>query len=125
MKTSSYAPLILRVGLVFVFIWFGVTQLLDQTMWVSLIPAPVIALTGLSAKTLVMINGGFEVIMAILLALGIRVRLVAALLFLHMFAIIGDLGLNAIAVRDIGLMVALLSMAFAGSDEFCLGYKTT
>lgn len=116
---QKYAPTILRLGLVFVFIWFGLTQLLDQTMWVSLIPAGLTKATGISAETFVIINGVFEVFMATLLAFGIRVRLVASLLFLHMFAIIGSLGLNAIAVRDIGLMLAILSVAFTGPDEYC------
>lgn len=116
---QKYAPTILRLGLVFVFIWFGLTQLLDQSMWTSLIPTGLTKATGINAETFVIINGTFEVFMAVLLAFGIRVRLVAALLFLHMFAIIGDLGLNAIAIRDIGLMLALLSVSFYGPDECC------
>ena len=116
----KYAQLILRAGLSFVFLWFGLNQTLDQSMWVSLIPDSIVSLTGLSAKTIVICNGVFEVVMAILLVLGIRVRVVALLLVLHMFTIIWDLGLNAIAVRDIGLMFALLSVAFAGPDDYCL-----
>lgn len=116
----KYASVILRAGLSFVFIWFGLNQILDQSMWVSLIPPSIVSLTGLSAKTLVIFNGVFEVVMAVLLVLGIRVRIVALLLFVHMIAIIGELGLNAVAIRDIGLMFALLSVAFRGPDDYCL-----
>ncbi len=115
---KKYAPTVLRLGLVFVFLWFGINQLISQSMWLSLIPKSVISLTGLSAKTLVICNGIFEVVMATLLAFGIRIRIVASLLFLHMFGIIGSLGMNAIAIRDIGLMFALLSVAFQGADEY-------
>ncbi len=116
----KYSSLILRAGLSFVFLWFGFNQIMDQSSWTSLIPSFVTGLTGLTAKTVVIFNGVFEVVMAVLLVLGVRVRIVASLLFLHMVAIIGDLGLNAIAVRDIGLMFALLSIAFTGQDQYCL-----
>lgn len=120
----KYAQLILRAGLSFVFLWFGLNQILDQSMWVSLIPSRIVSLSGLSAETIVIFNGAFEVVMAVLLVLGIRVRVVAILLVLHMFTIVWDLGLSAIAVRDIGLMFALLSVAFAGPDDYCLRGST-
>lgn len=117
---SKYAPLILRVGLASVFIWFGLNQFIDQSMWVSFIPASITNMTGISAETLVVLNGIFEVFMASLLSFGIYTRLVASLLFVHMFAIIGDVGLSAIGVRDVGLMFALLSIAFYGPDEYSI-----
>ena len=59
---------------------------------------------------------------ASLLAFGIWTRCVASLLFLHMFAIIADVGLSPIGIRDIGLMFALLSVAFFGSDEYSISH---
>lgn len=115
---AKYAPVILRSGLAFVFIWFGLSQLLDQSMWVSLIPESIVSLTGLSAKTLVIFNGAFEVVLAVLLAFGVRIKIVAGLLFLHMVGIIGSLGLNAVAIRDIGLTFGLLSVFFQGADAY-------
>lgn len=117
---KKYAPVIIRLGLVFVFIWFGLNQLLDQAMWVSLIPAGIVKATGISAEMFVILNAVFELCMAGLLAFGIQTRIVASLLFVHMFAIIGDLGLTAVGVRDVGLMFALLSVAFQGADEYSL-----
>jgi uncharacterized membrane protein YphA (DoxX/SURF4 family) len=118
MKSQQYAALILRQGLAFTFLWFGLTQLFDQSMWVSFIPDALVKATNISPEIFVILNGVFEVFMATLLAFGIRTRVVASLLFVHMFAIIGDLGLTAIAVRDIGLMFALLASAFFGLDDF-------
>lgn len=120
MNIQKYAPVIIRLGLVFVFIWFGLNQLLDQAMWVSLIPSGLTKATGISAEIFVILNAVFELCMAGLLAFGIQTRIVASLLFVHMFAIIGDLGLTAVGVRDIGLMFALLSVAFQGTDEYSL-----
>ncbi len=120
MNIQKYAPVIIRLGLVFVFIWFGLNQLLNQSTWTSLIPDGLIKATGISASTFVVLNAMFELFMAGLLAFGIQTRIVASLLFVHMFAIIGDLGLTAVGVRDVGLMFALLSVAFQGTDEYSL-----
>lgn len=117
-KVRTLAPVVLRYGLVFVFVWFGTSQLLDQTMWLRLIPAWLTNLTGMSAATIVMLNGTFEIIAAILLAFGIKIRIVAFLLFLHLISIVVDLGLNATAVRDIGLIFAALSVSLHGADEY-------
>lgn len=115
---SDCAPVVLRYGLVFVFVWFGISQLVDQARWVSLIPEFVTEMTGLSASTFVIINGSFEILAAILLAFGIQIRIVAGLLALHMFTIVIDLGLTAVGVRDIGLVFACLSVALHGADKY-------
>jgi uncharacterized membrane protein YphA (DoxX/SURF4 family) len=122
MNKKDCAPVVLRIGLSFIFLWFGLTQLFDQSAWVSFIPEFVTKSTGLSAETFVIFNGIFEVFFASLLAFGIWTRLVASLLFIHMFAIIADVGLSPIGIRDIGLMFALLSVAFFGSDKHSISH---
>lgn len=114
---KSYAPVILRLGLCFVFLWFGTSQIIDQTMWTGLIPDYAMNLSGMSAKSLVMVNGIFEVVAAVLLAIGVFVRPVAFLLGLHLIGIIAELGLTPIGVRDIGLMIATFSIALYGPDR--------
>jgi uncharacterized membrane protein YphA (DoxX/SURF4 family) len=118
MKISSYAPVVVRLGLTFVFIWFGASQIMNQAMWTSLIPSYATDLTGLSASTVVLINGILEVVLAVLLAFGIRIRIVATLLALHLIGIIGTVGLNGVGIRDIGLMLAMFSVALHGADEY-------
>lgn len=115
---KSYAPVVVRLGLTFVFVWFGASQILSQTMWTSLIPSYATEFTGLSAATLVLSNGIMEVVLAILLAFGIRIRIVATLLALHLIGIIGTVGLSAVGIRDIGLMLAMFSVALHGADEY-------
>jgi hypothetical protein len=56
--------------------------------------------------------------MAVLLSFGIWIRLVAILLSLHLLMIIGDLGLTAVGVRDVGLLIAMMSVFFHGSDDY-------
>jgi uncharacterized membrane protein YphA (DoxX/SURF4 family) len=118
MNYKKYSPVILRLGLAMVFIWFGTNQLLNQAMWIGLIPKSLVSATGISAATFVILNGIFEIVMAVLLACGIKIRIVAILLCLHLLTIIGDLGINAIGARDIGLFFAMLSVAAHGADEY-------
>lgn len=120
MYTQSYTSYILRLGLGFVFLWFGFSQLFDQSTWVSFIPTALTTATGISASTFVIVNAMFEIFCASLLVFGIYTRVVASLLFVHMIAIVADVGLGPIGIRDIGLMVALFSIALQGKDEYSL-----
>ena len=115
---KKLSPVILRLGLAMVFVWFGTNQLLDQGMWTRLVPVSLVSMTGLTAVTIVKLNGIFELIMATLLAFGICIRVVAWLLVLHLISIIYQLGLSAVGIRDIGLMVGMLSVAFHGADAY-------
>ena len=113
---KTYAPVVLRIGIALVFMWFGYHQLVNQAMWISLIPHWAIAITGMSAGTLVIANGVFEVLMSLLLIFGYRLRTVGILLSLHLLMIICDIGLSAIGVRDAGLLFATIAIALYGAD---------
>ncbi|MGC9610838.1 MAG: DoxX family membrane protein, partial [Minisyncoccia bacterium] len=108
-------PLVLRLGIAAVFMWFGVSELLNPAQWVGFIPGWATASFGLSAGILVVLNGLFEIVAAILLALNVLSRWVALLLSLHLFIIVGEVGLGPIGVRDFGL--AIMALAFAMLDE--------
>jgi uncharacterized membrane protein YphA (DoxX/SURF4 family) len=117
MTSKSIAPIILRVGLAIVFLWFGLSEVIHPGMWVSYIPTWLVTLTHLQVTTIVIINGSFEILMALLLAFGIWTRWVALLLLLHMIGIVADVGLSAVGIRDVGLAFGLLSIVFQGHDE--------
>ncbi len=118
--------LILRLSLAFVFLWFGFSQWSDAALWVSFVPAWMTNF--INAGTLVYLNGTFEIIAGIMLALGILPRLVAVLLGLHLLFISLSIGLtSATGVRDIGLALATISLSLIGTDPFvlfCKGDKT-
>lgn len=123
-KLSSYAPLVLRLGLAAVVAWFGISQISDTESWADIVPAWAVSYSHLSALTIVHLNGWFEVVAAALLALGVGVRWVGLLLSLHLLVIASDFGLSSpTGVRDFGLAIALLSIFFAGQDQYCLDYK--
>lgn len=114
--------LILRLSLAFVFLWFGFSQWSDAALWVSFVPAWMTNI--INAGTLVYLNGTFEIIAGIMLALGILPRLVAALLGLHLLFISLSIGLtSATGVRDIGLALATISLSLIGTDPFVLFCK--
>lgn len=122
MKTPSHTGLfIIRIGLAFVFLWFGLSQLVSPDQWTAFVPAWATGM-GITAHTLVLVNGIIEVVAGILLAFGLLVRPVGILLGIHLFIIATSLGLTAVGVRDFGLAIAIFGLGIGGSDEFGLGY---
>lgn len=122
-KLSSYAPLVLRLGLAGVVAWFGTSQVLNPNSWVNVVPAWAVDMSGMSKLTIIQLNGWFEIVTASLLALGIYARWVALVLSVHLFVIAFSFGRSATGIRDFGLSFALLSIFLTGQDEYCLDYK--
>lgn len=116
-RTKEYAPVLVRIGMSAVFLWFGISQLLQPKNFIGYLPA--FLLEG-PANAFVMINGGFEVALGTMLVLGIYVRPVALLLGLHLMVIMINVGYNEIGVRDFGLMVATFTIFLWGEDKWCL-----
>ena len=108
--------LILRFGLAAVFLWFGYSQLSDAANWTSWVPAWASSLTHLPGTTIVLANGLFEVVFGSLLVLGLWLRGAAILLALHLALITFEIGLNEIGVRDFGLTMATIALAFLATD---------
>ncbi|MDD5357028.1 MAG: DoxX family protein [Candidatus Pacebacteria bacterium] len=119
---KKYAPLVLRVGISLVVLWFGFQQLLHPQMWVRILPAWTASLP-FTPLTLIAINSWFEIIFGLALLVGFQTRIVAFLVALHIFHIAYTLGYGAVGVRDFGLGMAALSMAMGEPNELSLdGY---
>lgn len=119
-KMKSFAPVVVRVGIALVILWFGSQQLIDAGPWTGLIPAWATGISGLLATTLVTLNGVSEIIIGILLLLGIFTRIVGLLSALHLTLITFVVGYNGIGVRDFGLAMAAFSTFLYGKDRLCL-----
>jgi len=118
-KLTPFAPVVLRITLSIVYLWFGISQITRPEMWTTIVPSWAI-LPGMSADVIVHLNGYFEIIAGILLVLGIAVRPVALLLFLHMLPIVYSMGLGAIGIRDFGLSFATFAVFLYGADRYSL-----
>ncbi len=118
-KYSGYAPAVLRVGLAIVILWFGVSQVMDQDIWIGYLP-PFVFNLPVAPETFVMINAISEIILGLLLITGLWVRPVAGLLAIHLLGITVSLGYNEIAVRDFGLMAGMVAVMLHGADEWCV-----
>jgi uncharacterized membrane protein YphA (DoxX/SURF4 family) len=138
-KYKAYSPIVVRIALALVFLWFGISQLVNPESFIGYIPqwlvphAPVMQhshplqfmhnIPHPGIHFTIMANGIFETIFGTLLLLGLFTRISALLLSLHLAIITFGLGYNDIAVRDFGLALATFSIALHGKDKFCLDNK--
>ncbi len=119
----KYSPVIVRVGISLVFLWFGASQILTPEDFTSFLPKFMSA-TGISPINLIHFNGAFEIIFGILLLLGLFTRLISLALGVHILIIAVNLGgLNQLSVRDLGLTFATFSIILAGPDMLSLDNK--
>jgi len=118
MPRHDFGQVLLRGGLVALFLWFGLSQIAAPAEWIAWVPTWTAAFA--PAQTLVMLNGAFEVILGLALAAGFLTRWVALLLALHLFLIAFEVGYNDIGVRDFALGVATLSLFFFEPDQFTI-----
>jgi len=115
LKMRNAGIVLLRLGMVFVFLWFGIQQLTNPSSWVGFVPSFVDSLVG--AEKIVFINGLFEILASILLLLNIYTRPVALLLAIHLGGIAVTLGFTPIGVRDMGLTIATLAVCLTSSHN--------
>ncbi len=116
---KKYAPLVLRIAIACVVLWFGWQQIAHPTNWVRVLPPWTHSLP-IASLSLIAINGWFEIIFGLALLVGFYTRFVALILALHIFDIAYTLGYGAIGVRDFGLAVAALSIAMGEAGELSL-----
>jgi len=121
MKIKEYSPIVLRIGISLVFIWFGLTNIFSDDL-LAYLPQFAYSLF-LQPRTILIINGIFETVFGFFLLIGFFTRVSSFLLTLHLLIIILMLGYNDIAIRDFGLMLATLAIFLYGPDKLCLDNK--
>ena len=106
---------ILRFGLAVVFLYFGISQILDQSKWVYFVPDRffIFYINEVLKSKLVFINGIFDTLIALSLILGFFIKIFSLLGFIHLLSItIFSLGFEPSGIRDLGLAFAMLSLFF-------------
>jgi uncharacterized membrane protein YphA (DoxX/SURF4 family) len=118
---NDYGKLILKVGLGIVFIYFGVNQIMNPEMWVDLLPSFLNNLNFFQPESLIFLNGTFDILVGFCLILGLFLKIISVLAFLHLISIfIFSLGFTQSGIRDFGLALASLSLFFSEDDKFSL-----
>ena len=117
MTQEKIGLLILRFGLSGVYLFFGFSQLFNGIDWVGIVPQWAVNLLHLPPAMIILGNGLFEVVLATLLIIGLWTRPIAVLLAVHLFVIASGFGFTPTGVRDLGLTLATLSLAFLGEGE--------
>ena len=99
----------MRIFLAFVFLWFGVSEIVDPANWVSYMPAFFSSL-GIDSNFLVQIHGALLVMVSFCFIFKFYLRfigLVAIMVLLQVtfgLLLINRFEINEIVVRDIGLL---------------------
>ncbi len=113
------APVFLRVSMSLMYLWFGISQILNPELYFGFIPEYA-SLFPLSAVETVYLNGIFEICLSMILLLGFFVRPVAFALSIHLYMIGLSVTNAGIMIRNLALATALLVVFLNGSDKLCL-----
>lgn len=112
----DYGKVILKTGLGLVFLYFGLSQLIEPTRWVDLVPEIFTQFTDI--KIIIYLNGIFDTLIALFLFCGIFIKIISILGFIHLIAIsLFSLGFTPSGVRDFGLALAMLSLFFLDKNK--------
>ena len=122
MNPKKYAPIILRISLSLVFLWFGYTSIFNYEKFLGYVPAFAHSVP-IPMRELLFLNGAFEIALGLFLLAGFLTRISALLLSLHTLAIMVSLGYNYLAVRDFCIALATLAVFINGEDEWCIDMK--
>ena len=115
---NACAPVLVRLGVCGVVLWFGLNQLASPGLFVGYVPGWARALA--APEAFVRANGAFETVFGLLLLLGAFTRAAALMLALHLAGITVTVGYNEIGARDFAITLAASSIVCAGPDAWSL-----
>lgn len=117
MKTSAFH--ILRVGVAITFLWIGILIFREPEAWGGYLEPWTANLLPVSLKEAMIGTALLDIAIGFLLLIDILTWLAALLGVLHLVIVLTVSGINAITIRDIGLLAALLAlMITAWPDKF-------
>ena len=119
-KLKPFAPVVLRIGLSLVFLWFAFDQFMNPNSYIAFIPQSILDMTHVSASLIIHLNALFEIVFGTALLLGFYTRTAALLLALHLFDITYVVGFGGLGVRDFGLSMGTLAVFMYGRDFLSL-----
>lgn len=104
----SLSRFFLRTGLGIVFLWIGLDIFRHPNTWIGY--APPHGALGFDRSALLKAGGVFDIAIGSSLLLGAFPRVTALLAALHLVGVLVTQGLDAVLIRDVGLLGAALSL---------------
>lgn len=122
LRSLRHSYLVLRLGLAFVFLWFGIDKFIHPQYWIDAwLPSSVVfALqdVGLSDRNLMYLNGIFEILVGTSLISTVFIRFFSVAAGVFLVSVMVFHGFNEILIRDIGLLGGLLAVALWPDRHF-------
>lgn len=107
---------VLRFGLAFVFVYAAVAIYLRPADWIGFVPAFIDSI--LDRQTFLQLHALFDLVLAIGLALNVKIFYAAIFSVLNLAGIvIFNVGALDVVFRDIGLLTAAVSLALLSYNE--------
>ena len=120
MNTEKVAPLVLRVGVGIVFLYFGITKFTQPDVWINWINPKILYYIPFTPHTFIYLQGALESLTGLMLIIGLLTRVFALIAFLIVAAILVSVGISDVTVRDIAILAAALSLALTKASFFSI-----
>ena len=106
----KYGKQILRIGIGITFLWIGILIVQNPAAWGGYIQPWALKLIPVPVAQLMLGTGILDIILGVLLILNILTWLAGLVAAAHLAVVLVTSGINAITVRDIGLLAAAISI---------------
>jgi uncharacterized membrane protein YphA (DoxX/SURF4 family) len=106
-KIASSGIDIARMGIGFVFVWFGLSGIISPENWISMVPMWATAIT--SAHTLVVLHGIVELVFGFLFMINVWRKVSGLVLFVSIVQTLTIVG-GPTLVRDISIAAAVFGL---------------
>ena len=127
-RNQHYGPVLVRIGVSLVFLWFGIDKFFHVQTWIGWIPPWMAQLIPFSLVTFMYIQGIIESVVGAMLLLGYRVRFagfIAALTLLGAELAMVGTGQTELMLRDAALLAASASLCLTGSFWMSLDRRSS
>lgn len=106
----GWSYFVLRVGLGLTFMWIGIDILRHPEMWLGYVPTNLPL--GMTREFGLRLNGVFDVGLGLLMVIRMFPKIVAGLAAIHLAGVLVSYGVDAVTIRDVGLLGSALALFF-------------
>ena len=114
---NSYAFHVLRVGIAITFIWIGVLIFQDPVGWAGFIRPWAADILFVSPEKAIIGTAVLDILVGVLLLVDFLTFWASLLASLHLVAVLAVSGIDAITIRDIGLLAGALALVISLKND--------